>query len=150
MRLKRILTMSDADKMIAILKQKTEEAWKEESPYMLSYAGPEFTDAGIDYRAALGTEKLKDFVDRTGADAGYQLVRHPTQRAKLGLIPVGKSFKFEDLNEDAGVTTQGGGTEPRRGTLLLAFLETLSRLPREDQDEIVIPTRVLVKLARKQ
>lgn len=143
--------MTDAAQMIDFLRQKTEEAWADENPYFLSNAGPDLTAAGILYRDVLGSEKMKDFIARTAGDAGYRLVQHPLQRAKLGLVPAGVSFAFEDRNEEAGAAaTIGETSEPRHGAQLLAFLDMLSRLPRDDLDEIVIPTRVLVKLARKK
>jgi len=143
--------MTTAAQMIEFLRQKAGEAWADGNPYFLSNAGPDLTVAEIPYRDILDGEKMKDFVVRTSGDAGYQLVQHPVQRAKLGLVPAGVSFAFEERNEDAdAATTIGDSAEPRRGAQLLAFLDMLSRLPREDLDEIIIPTRVLVKLARKK
>lgn len=142
--------MTDAARMIAFLKEKTDEAWAGGGPYLLSNAGPELTLADIAYRDVLDGEKLKDFIVRTAGEGGYQLVQHPVQRAKLGLVPAGETFTFEDPNEEIGSALLLGEADGRRGAQLLAFLDTISRLPREDQDEIVIPTRVLVKLARKK
>lgn len=142
--------MTDATRMIAFLKERTDEAWANGGPYFLSNAGPDLTAADITYRDILNGEKMKDFIVRTAGEGGYQLIQHPVQRAKLGLVPAGETFTFEDRSEETGFAPQNVEVDGRRGAQLLAFLDSLSRLTREDQDEVVIPTRVLVKLARKK
>lgn len=144
--------MSEAAKIIEFLKARAEEASAEDDVYLLSDAGPDMVEDGIDYRAILAGERLKAFVERTAPDGGYRLVQHPRQRAKLGLVPAGKDFEFKD-EPDAEVGTEAAPRESVRsakGAALFSFLYALSKLQPEEIDGVVIPTRVLVKLALRK
>lgn len=144
--------MSDAAKIIEFLKARAEEASGDDDVYLLSDAGPDMVADGIDYRAILAGERLKAFVERTAPDGGYRLVQHPRQRAKLGVVPVGKDFEFKD----EPVAEVGTEVVPRevvrsaKGAALFDFLHALSKLPPDEIDGVVIPTRVLVKLALRK
>lgn len=136
--------------IIEFLKSKAIGAWEHQAPYLLSFAGPDLSDQGIDYRAMLDGERLIGFVERTSGEGGYKVVRHPRQRAKLGIVPFDADFHFDDLGQelpDPSGATQG---PEHHGSALLDFLKALSKLPPDDLDGIVIPTRVLVKLAKKR
>lgn len=138
------------DTIIDFLTAKAVAAWEEGQPYLLSFAGPDLASAGIDYREILDGEKLKPFVERTAGEGRYQFVKHPWQRAKLAIVPHGADFRF-DSEEGAGAETREARRgESHGGHVLMDFLAALSKLPPEDIDGVVIPTRVLVKLAGKR
>lgn len=142
--------MSDTEgKIIEFLAERANDAWKGEQPYLLSFAGPDMAKASIDYRAILDGERLKAFVERTAGEGGYQIVKHPYQKAKVGLVPNGVNFQFKDTNQGI-VSPRSAHHMPGRGATLLNFLDVLSELPAEDLDGVVIPTRTLVKLAKKR
>jgi len=136
---------TNAEPITKILKEKADQMWSELSqPYLLSLAGPELKSRGIDYLAALGGERLKAFVRRTAPQSGYRLVEHPTQKAKVGIVPSGIDFQFSEAEE---------GAEPARprvpgnnAQVLVAFLRALRNLPGDDLDKVIIPTRVLVRI----
>lgn len=139
------------DTIIHFLTAKAKAAWEEEQPYLLSFAGPDLTDAQIDYRSILDGERLKAFVERTSGEGRYQLVKHPHQKAKVGLVPHGTEFQFDDVEqEESSVSRDTSRSTQPQGSTLLEFLNALSKLPSDDLDGVVIPTRVLVKLARKR
>ncbi len=138
------------DTIINFLTAKANAAWEDKQPYLLSFAGPDLTDAQIDYRSVLDGERLKAFVERTSGEGGYQLVKHPHQKAKVGLVPHGAEFQFDDLDQEEPVSWDSSRSTQPHGSTLLDFLNALSKLPPEDLDGVVIPTRVLVKLARKR
>jgi hypothetical protein len=119
-------------------------------PYLLSFAGPDFKEAQIDYHTALAGERMKAFVERTEGENSYRVVKHPTQPAKIGLTPWGMSYEFEapDLSTRRPRDRVKPGSE--RGSLLIEFLGALETLTDSDLDEIIIPTRILVKLVRKR
>lgn len=48
----------------------------------------------IDYKLILGTGSLKSFIRDNAPAGGYRLVEHPTQRAKLGIVPASVDFEF--------------------------------------------------------
>lgn len=126
-------------------------AAEEKPPYLLSFAGSDFSDAGIDYRAALQGEKLKAFVERTQGDGRYRVVKHPRQKAKVGLVPFGSDFEFaDDGGEDATRERPARALASDHGSALLAFLDALSGLPPQALDGFTIPARVLVELTRRR
>lgn len=139
--------MSEAeDTIIEFLKGKAEAAGEE--PYLLSFAGPDMTDAEIDYRAMLEGEKLKAFIERTQGEGRYRVVKHPTQRAKIGIVKHGSEFEFDAADMDEPKEHFEKVSERRNGSALLGFVDALSKLPPQSLEGFVIPARVLVELAR--
>jgi hypothetical protein len=138
------------DTIIDFLTAKAAAAWEERQPYLLSLAGPDLAAAGIEYREILDGEKLKPFAERTAGEGRYQFVKHPRQRAKLAIVPHGADFHFESEEVEGAETRDSRRGESNEGQVLTDFLDALSKLPPEDIDGVVIPTRVLVKLARKR
>ncbi len=137
------------DGLKAFLMARTQSHWDEyQQPYFLSRAATDIKAQGIDYRDILKDEKLKEFSRRVRIEDGFRLVEHPSQKAKVGLVPTDIAFQFPVEVDDA---QQGGSPQNRvHGQTLLDFLHALSRLPPEDLDAVVLPTRVLVKLATKR
>ena len=138
------------DTIIDFLTAKAVAAWNERQPYLLSLAAPDLAAVGIDYREILNDEKLKAFVERTAGEGRYQFVKHPQQRAKLAIVPHGADFRFESEEGESTETREARRGESNGGHVLMDFLDALSKLPSEDIDGVIIPTRVLVKLARKR
>lgn len=134
--------------LVAFLKEKTQARFQEVGqPYYLSRAASDIKEAGFDYRDILKEEKLKEFSRRTAGPNSFRFVEHPVQKAKVGLVPSNEPFEFESDAEVVPVET--GRPARAQGQLLLDFLHALARLPASDLDGIVLPTRVLVKLAAK-
>jgi len=134
--------------LIQFLKDKAEAAWADAQPYLLSFAGPDLTEAKIDYRGILGGEKLKAFAERTQGADRYRVVKHPHQRAKVGLLKHDEEFTF-DLSEERPARA-AGTWQPQGGAPLTSFINALTHLSAEDLEDFVIPARVLVKLAQKR
>lgn len=139
-------TLDGLDRFIA---DQTQQHWdSHQTPWLISSIPAELKARGIDYRSILGEQRLKAFAqERSGSN--YQVVTHPSQRAKVGLIPAGKTYEFpeepapeqpaerEELPKVARVNT---------AYATIRFLRALGELEDEDLDSVVIPTRVLVKL----
>jgi hypothetical protein len=139
------------DTIIEFLKNKADAAWSNQRPYLLSFAGPAMVEAQIDYQTILNGERLKAFVERTAGKDRYQVVKHPHQRAKVGIVPSGIQFEFEDAaHEEVASAHRPVHGESAQEAALLSFLCALSALPAEDLDGVVIPTRVLVRLAKNR
>jgi hypothetical protein len=135
------------DDIQRVLSEKTKERWEaEQRPYLLSYVGLDMKINGIDYRAILGEERVKGFVQRTQDAGGYRLVAHPSQKAKIGIVPAGVDFSFAETSEADGKRIGKPVEPPRHERAVTAFLRALSRLPDKDQDAVIIPVRVLTKL----
>ena len=138
------------DTIIDFLTAKAAAAWQEGRPYLLSFASLDLAIVGVDYRDILDGEKLKAFVERTASEGRYQLVQHPQQKAKIGIVPYGADFRFESEEGESAETREARRGELNGAHILVNFLDALSKLSTEDIDGVVIPTRVLVKLARKR
>lgn len=141
------LEKTEAD-IIAFLKAQAESNWESsEQPLLLSQAAPGMKAVGLNYQAILGYERLKSFVKRTEADGGYRLVAHPTQKPKVGIVPAGVEFDFSiDELPDGGAAYIKNPVDKVREYSPRDIIRALSRLSDEELDQIVIPTRIFVKL----
>jgi hypothetical protein len=145
------------DTLKAALKRSAEQFWQQHGqPFLLSDVAPGLKAEGIDYKAILDEETLKSFIKRTGETCGYRLVEHPTQRAKVGLVPSEAQFSFPDTRTDTPLSERSPASERRpsaasdRERVILAFLRALSRLNDDEIESVNIPVRVLIKLLGTQ
>lgn len=137
------------DGIIAFLKAQTRAHWDEAAqPYYLSRAASDLKEEGVSYKDILKEEKLKEFSKRSAGVNSFRFVEHPTQKAKVGLVPPDEAFEFEADAHEARSEPPAHGRP--QGQLLLDFLHALSRLSAEELDAVVLPTRVLVKLAARK
>lgn len=146
----------EQQELVEFLRECTRERWPGQ-PFYLSMVQPRLKEAGRgDYRQILGEEKISAFVRRTEGEDTYKVVVHPRQKAKIGLIPPGEDYQFSveevaDRDVQRGPDVEGAGPRFRgSGSLLLELLRELGRLSPEEQNAVVIPTRVLVKLAHRR
>ncbi|MDK2761938.1 MAG: hypothetical protein KYX64_11345 [Sphingopyxis sp.] len=138
--------------LIEFLRQRAQERWDtDEKPYPLSLVSTELARQGVDYRTILSDERLKSFVKRIPESSGFKVVEHPLQRAKIGLIPSDQVFSFEDEQDDPSSAVASKTRAPTdREQVVISFLRALARLPDSTLDEVVIPTKVLVRLLTKK
>ena len=130
-----------------ILQERAQKVWDDEQrPYLLSDVGSDMKARGIDYRSILGEERLKAFIERTQDAGGYNVVQHPRQTAKIGIVPAGVSYRFPDEAASEHRPESPSGDSARQGKAIVEFLRALSRLPDADQDSVVIPVRIITKL----
>lgn len=116
-------------------------------PVLLSNLPPLLLNEIPDYKKLLGTNSLKQFILESAASSGYKLVEHPTQTAKIGLLPAEESFEFT-----APTVTQDiqAPQNPRANEkALIEFLRALKTLPAKDIADVHIPVSVLVGLLKK-
>lgn len=122
-------------------------AWEDHrSPYFLSSLSPEFREEGHDYKAVIGEERLKTAVKRLSGRFNFTVVEHATQRAKVGVIPKGEAFEFEEKPTSRRGTTLMASHVEERQRITIEFINELGRLPPDLLDGVVIPTKVLVRL----
>lgn len=135
------------DDIQRVLVEKAKERWDtEQRPYFLSDVGMDMGIKGIDYRAILGEERIKGFVQRTQQAAGYRLVQHPLQKAKIGIVPADAEYSFTDAVPAEPHDERRPTVRASQERAVLEFLRALSNLSEKDQDGVVIPVRVLTKL----
>jgi hypothetical protein len=134
---------------------RTKEHWEKfKQPYLLAYIPAELQPREIKYKEILGPGKtLKQFAallqDGSLSDE-LKVIIHPTQKAKVGLIPKTSNFVFEvEPTVGPGPKSQDRPKKPRQPSqrfIVLQFLAALSRLSDEDLKTVNIPVNVLAKL----
>lgn len=138
--------MDNEEKVITEkIKEISEACWHgQHSPVLLSALPLILERAGLNYRAALGPRTLKVFIKETADMAGYKLVEHPSQQARVGVVPLEADYKFSQ--EPAHTTKTSPVKSNKEATL--AFFHALATLPDTDLDNVIIPASVLVKLLK--
>jgi len=139
--------------IIAFAVTQAEAAWAESrQPYLLARFSPDLLKEGVDYRTVLGERRLKDFL--MGVPGRIKVVFHPSQRAKIGLVPVGQEFEFPSETSSAQVSVTGlpHSSDRFRGSqrrhIVSQFLQLLSELDEAETTKVEIPTSILTKLMR--
>jgi hypothetical protein len=136
--------MAEQSDLIPAFKNVVEKYWNENGrALLLSNLPPLLEIAAPDYRETLGKKSLRSFISET-EDAGcYKLVTHATQRSRVGFIPAGENYEFDQV-EAASEAAPGKHSDRRAATL--AFLHALKACSPAELAQIEIPVSVLVKL----
>ena len=137
--------MQDQTKVVMSLKAISDRNWAEKKYPLLLSALPRILEEEVpDYRTVLGPCTLKRFIKETGEAAGYKLVEHPTQRARVGIAPAATTYEFPP--EPSHVPKPIAAKSNQEVTL--AFFRALATLPDSDLDKLIIPASVIVKLLK--
>jgi hypothetical protein len=141
------------DAILAFAAERAQQAWDEkQEPYLLARLSPDLVKEGVNYKEVLGEQRLKDFV--SSAPERLKIVLHPTQKARIGLIPPDKVFEYPILAAptDTSAATPESPRErsgvARRRYIVASFLQLLSELDDGDAAQVQIPTHILTKLMR--
>lgn len=92
-----------------------------------------------DYKPTLGEVSLKSFIKDSQSSAGYRLVEHPMQRAKLGIVPAEVNFEFVDETDaqaDKGLSRHD----------IEGFTRVLRSMTPEELRSVSLPAALVVKL----
>uniref|UniRef100_UPI003F49308E hypothetical protein n=1 Tax=Acinetobacter soli TaxID=487316 RepID=UPI003F49308E len=122
------------------LKESVSENWKKTGePFLLSSIGSTFTKEEI--KQNTGGLSITNWIRNNLDSLDLKIVSHPTQKAKIGLIPKNEKYSYE-TNEISVIRTNLTDRE-----LTLSFIELLQKkcTPKE-LEEINLPLKVLVKL----
>lgn len=142
-----------SDAILTFAAKCAQEAWdKDQQPYLLARLSPDLVREGINYKDVLGNQRLKDFL--RSAPNRLKMVSHPSQKAKIGIIPPDKDFEYEVMpalaaakaSPPSPVSERSGGS--RRRYIISNFLQLLSELDDVDAAQVQIPTHILTKLMR--
>jgi hypothetical protein len=137
--------MEDQNKLETTVKVISEKHWAERQAPILLSALPRLLEGEVpDYRTALGPRTLKAFIRETGEAAGYKLVEHPTQQARVGVAPATASYEFPAELHTSTKTVPAKSNQ----AVTLAFFRALATLSDADLDKVAIPVSVLVKLLK--
>lgn len=137
--------MADQTELVTTIKGICDGFWNENnSPVLLSALPPLLKGKVPDFRTILGDGSLKSFIKQTQVIGGYKLVEHPTQHARVGLVPENIDFEFPAMP----TLSSGPVTSKANQEATLSFLRALSTLPSSDLEKVIIPTSVLIKLLK--
>ena len=138
--------MDNTENLAIALKAIADEHWKNQScPILLSGLHPLLIARIADYKNILNGKPIKQFIQETGNAHGYKLVEHPTQKAKIGIIPVDTQYAFPATAEQLQPTS----TDNTKGSAaLISFFKALGNLPDEEIEKVNIPVSVIVKLLK--
>jgi hypothetical protein len=142
--------MTTSNELIDSLRTIAKSQWDaSKQPVLLSNLPPLLAEKNANYREALAGISLKEFVKNTEGTQGknYKLVTHPSQSAKLGLVPIpeGESFEFLEIPT---ASEQSNVSDRSSEKSLIDFLKALKKLPPKDLAEVSIPIAVLVKMLK--
>lgn len=140
------------DELVKFVKDETLSRWQESQwpLYLADIPSLLREKQSIDYKNVIGDERLKSFSETTSGSNSYTVVRHPFQKAKIGLIPPGENFEFPDNATntfDPPINVLRIETpDSRSHKVTLDFLKVISTLPADEQASIIIPTHIIAKL----
>jgi len=137
----------DKPEFSAFLAEHAKRHWdSHKTPYLLADIPSDLREEkSIEYKTILGEQRLKSFASETSETNNYKVVQHPTQRAKVGLVPHDVQYMFpeeETRHEKSGVFPR---VSDRRKTVI-DFLRLISELSVEDQEKISIPVGIVSRL----
>lgn len=136
--------MENQNKLMTALKDISDKYWAEQKTPVLLSALPRMLESDVpDYRTVLGPRTLKAFITETREAAGYKLVEHHTQRARVGIAPATVDYEYPP-GSPAPETIPSKSNQG----VTLAFFRALATLPDAELDKVVIPASVLVKLLK--
>lgn len=130
-----------ADKIVEL----SVEYWKKENaPLLLSELGANLKTAGFDYKAILKLQGFRKFI--TNDVAEVTIVQHPTQYAKIGVLPASENFSYTDIPTPSKSEPSELDRLRKNRRAFYGFIEALSELPAEEIEGVSIPARVIVRL----
>lgn len=134
------------DDLLKALRAIAEESWASRNePVLLSVLPKLLSDRlSGDYRETLGSRSLKSFIKESGEKNGFYLIEHPTQRAKLGIAPVGAGYKFP--SDDSIMPTVDEISDQD----VNGFVRILETLTPEEIGRVSFPASFLVRLLSKK
>lgn len=138
------MTHSKADLSAKIIKL-TQTCWDANAePLLLSKLGPALKNDGFEYKSILSGQGLGSFISNEVND--LKIVKHPSQYAKIGVLPTVAEYSYEDCKAPATnePTDQDQLRKNRRA--FYNFIEAISNLPPEEIEGVNIPARVIVRL----
>ncbi|MCA8464332.1 hypothetical protein [Burkholderia cepacia] len=135
-----------ADELLNALREIAEEGWASHRDAVLLSALPKKLDARMstDYRVILGAQSLKKLIINRGPANGVRLVEHPTQRAKLGIVPAGVDFQFPSP-EPAALSPETISEHDISG-----FVRVMETLTQDEIRQVSFPASFIVRLLGKK
>jgi hypothetical protein len=131
-----------ANDLTAALRKIAQENWSSSSHPILLASLPKRLEViiGSDYRSLLADQSLKSFIRATEATGKYRLVQHPTQSAKVGLLPAEAVYEFPG---DSGHLVARVDVSPKD---VEGFVRVLDSLTTEELRHVTLPATLVVRI----
>lgn len=86
--------MNEAE-FVQFVAQRATSHWNAtREPYLIANLPSDLMAAnGIGYKSIIGDQRLKEFIKATESQGSYRMIEHPSQKAKIGVIPSANSFR---------------------------------------------------------
>jgi len=151
------MVIEDTESLLKFVEARVEQNWESNKyPLLLSVIGSELSVLKSGYIDLFAPMKFREFLSTNSADR-FEIVQHPRQKAKVGLIPCSKEFAFPIERE----TSESGDSKDHRSNrsdgkrmpgkyIVQNFLDLLSRLEPEDISKVNIPIDVIAKLMKSK
>ncbi|MGO3714404.1 hypothetical protein [Alcaligenes aquatilis] len=138
------------DKLIQALEKLVRDTWKNEKEPVLLSALPRILELTLpDFREILNGRSIKKFIVDTGASGNYELVEHPSIRAKISVAPKDSNYQFPDSEKKPAYRKYAASKKTSESQeITLSFLKEVGNLAESEQDKIVIPVSILAKLLK--
>lgn len=134
------IIMTNED-LIAALQDIAQKHWDtHKNPVLLSQL-PKLLSTYLqaDYKPILGMVSLKSFIKTSQGLGGYRLVEHPTQRAKLGIVPPEVEFEFPIAANEKVISTLSRQD-------IEGFARVLGTLTPDELRHVSLPATLVIKL----
>lgn len=145
--------MNVPNRLAAQVKAIVDEYWGLNArPVLLSYLSKPLKDelGDHDYAELTRGKSLKELIKETEQAYGYRLLEHPTQKAKLGVVPAGKIYNFENQSDEKPKRSLRYDNFSSDQDIVLAFLKLLQKLPPQELEKVIIPASAITLLLNEK
>ena len=151
------MPLDNPDEIVAYVAARTVANWNDrQAPLMLSFLGGELLSLNASYRDIIAPMKFREFLSSRGGGK-FNIVQHPNQKAKVGLVPPGQIYIFpalDDVPSFIGDSFQAVSVRPKRSVqgkyVVQNFLDLLSDLDEADISRVVIPVDIMAKMIKSR
>lgn len=135
---------NEMDLKNAIVKHVGQE-WRQGRILLTSHLGHLLRDDEIVPSEIIIGKSVTNFIRESVPEV--EVVKHPSQRAKIALIPKGEKYSFEsEVVESVDIEDDHSDTLKKSRGAFYAFVREISRLPASEIDKVNIPFSIVVKL----
>lgn len=126
-----------------MIKEATDLWDAEKNPLLLSKLGPTLKKEVPDYKVLMGDMNTRKFIEEEVPE--LRVIRHSTQPAKIGVIPREQIYSYDNNGAKPKTSEDHEDIKESRRSFY-SFIRILSKLPKEEREQVVIPTNVIVRL----
>jgi len=136
------------DNFKSFIRDRTRETWDQRGiPYYLSFVAIDLKKLGNDYHTLLGPLKLSQWAASNDIPE-IRLVSHPTQKAKIGFVPIESNFDFGE-HKVSPKSSADANSYHTRSRALFQFVQSLTALPESALEDFHVPAKTLIAFLKR-